>query len=152
MAWTYNEELPTAKDKVRLLCGDTNLNDKLIANEEIAFALGKNSNEFYAAATVCRMIAGKLRRRPSLTPTPGGIALDSQAQASGFMELATQLEEQGKLDGVAGFGAGGISIEGKLAVENDDDRVRPAFRINEHRSVGSGATGWAGWSLDERDG
>lgn len=153
MAWTYSESCVTATDKVRLLSGDTNRNDKLISDEEIAFALVSDSNVYKAAAIVCRAIAAKLRRRPSLTPTPGSISLDSQAQAKGFLELAIELDKQAVLSGGADFSAGGISREGKNENVDDPDRVPPGFTVNTHRSIGSGeAVGRGGWwPLDERD-
>src|SRR5262245_26276804 len=133
MAWTYNASMPTDKDKVRWLVGDTDENDPLVQNEEIEFALTLESNDVYkAGATVCRAFSARLRRELTLDPSPGSVSLDSQKQADGFLDLAAKLDAKaatGAGGAAAGVFAGGISRRDKQTRSDDSDRVQPAFDV-----------------------
>lgn len=152
MAWTYDTTFAASKDKVRFLCGDTNSADKLIQDEEINLVLVTTPNIYSAAAIVCRAICAKLRRRPTLTPTPGSISLDSQAQAKGFLELANTLDAQAISSGGADIFAGGISIGEKRQQDVDRDRVKPGFTVDKHHfsRTAAGSSGVIDF-LDEGD-
>lgn len=132
MAWTYDPSLPTDKDKVRFLVGDTDDRDAVIEDGEIAFLLSEHSNVYSAAAACCRAIAARLRRDLTLNPAAGSVSLDPQVQAEGFMKLATELDARALTSGGGGIFAGGISVAGKRSEELRSDRVAPAFTVNRH--------------------
>jgi len=133
MGWTYDSDLPTAKDKVRFMVGDVERGDQLIEDGEINFALASTGNNLHKAAAVCcRAMSARLRRELTLNPAAGSLSLDSQVQADGFLELAEKFEREALLSGGAGIFAGGISKAGKRSVEQDRDRVLPAFTANRH--------------------
>lgn len=58
----YDPTLPTDKDKLRLLIGDTNNADLLLQDTELTYLLTLGGNIYQAAAEACRAIAGKLAR------------------------------------------------------------------------------------------
>lgn len=135
MTWTYTPDFTQSRDKVRFLIGDTNTNDQLVSDEEIAFALAQNANIYRAGAILCRGIGLKLSRQLTLDPAPGGVSLDSQAQAEKYLKLADDLEDQAvSVSSAASVFAGGISVADKAAREADSDRVSLAFTSTLHQT------------------
>jgi hypothetical protein len=132
VTWTYTSDSTAYKDKVRFLVQDTDTNDQLVSDEEIAFALAQNSNIYRAAAIVARSIGLKLSRELTLNPAPGGVSLDSQAQAEKYLALAKELADQATAQGAASIFAGGISIADKTTREEDTDRPVPSFTLKTH--------------------
>jgi hypothetical protein len=124
MTWTYASNFSLSRDKVRWLVGDTDTNDQLVTDEEIAFALTEDSNVYTVAASVCESIAMKVGAR--LTVNANGSKIDADEQYKHWMDRASSLREKAVSSGVASF-AGGLSIAGKDAVEDDTDRVAPSF-------------------------
>jgi len=132
LGWTYDSDLPTDKDRVRFLIGDTDANDPIMQDGEINYVLTVHANVNRAAAACCRAIAAKLRRELTLNPAAGSISLDPQKQADGFIDLANELEQQALTSGGAGIFGGGISKTSKAAQESSSDRVKPAFTVDTH--------------------
>jgi len=132
MTWTYTSDFTASKDKVRFLVQDTDTNDQLVSDEEITFALAQNSNIYRAASIVARSIGLKLSRELTLNPAPGGVSLDSQAQAEKYLKLADELTAQATAQGAASIFVGGISISDKQTREEDTDRPVPSFTIKTH--------------------
>jgi hypothetical protein len=54
MSWTYDINLSTDKDKVRLLIRDTDCEKQILSNEEIEGVLGFEPNIYQCAATLIR--------------------------------------------------------------------------------------------------
>ena len=134
MTWTYTSDFTAAKDKIRFLVQDTNTNDQLVTDEEIAFAVSQNSNIYRAASIVARSIGLKFARQLNLDPAPGGVSLDSQAQAEKYLKLAEELEGQASTVSAAiSVFAGGISVADMNARRADTDRTRPGFSAKLHR-------------------
>lgn len=127
MTWTYAGNFSLTRDQIRWLVGDTDTNDQLATDEEMAFAVAQDSNVYRAAASVARAIALKVGQR--LTVSAGGTGIDADEQFKHWMELAGSLEARAVTSGVAGF-AGGLSRSGKDAANADADRVSPAFTRN----------------------
>jgi hypothetical protein len=132
VTWTYTSDFTASRDKVRFLVQDTDTNDQLVSDEEIAFALAQNSNIYRAAAIVARSIGLKLSRELTLNPAPGGVSLDSQAQAEKYLALAEELADQATAQGAASIFVGGISIADKTTREEDTDRPVPSFTLKTH--------------------
>jgi hypothetical protein len=141
VTWSYNTSFTASKDKVRFLVSDTDTNDQLVSDEEIAFALVENTNIYRAASIVARSIGLKLSRELTLNPAPGGVSLDSQAQAEKYLQLAEDLAEQATAQGAASIFAGGISIADKQTREGDTDRPVPSFSVGTF-SVTDPLTDW----------
>src|SRR5689334_18389528 len=115
MAWSYDSSLSADKDKVRWLCGDTDTNDQLVQDEEIAFALSDAGNDLRrAAATVCEAIALRFANSLTLDKAPGSVSWDAAERAELFRKRAEDLRQQATTLGAgAGIFGGGISISDK---------------------------------------
>lgn len=146
MAWSYSAtDLNTTTasgrlNSVRLLVGDTDTSDQLVQNEEITFALGQTGDNIYtAAAWVCRSIAAKFSRMVD-TQLDGALQASYSDRAKQYQQLAVQVEAQGKKTSGKSLGvfAGGISNSGVAVANEDPDRVKPAFAINQFDNVEAG--------------
>jgi len=146
MAWSYSvADLNTTTssgrlNSVRLLVGDTDTSDQLVQNEEITFGLAQaNDNIYYAAAWVCRTIAAKFSRMVDTT-LDGALSAKYSTRAQQYQQLAAQVEAQGKKTSGKSLGAfgGGYSSSAMQVVNQDPDRVKPAFGINQFDNVEAG--------------
>lgn len=141
MTWTYSGTPGTStaaerRDAVRYKIGDTDTTDQQATDEEIAFALAQASDDIYTASAIAaRAIAGKYSR---YADTSIDAVKTSYSQLSkSYMALAGRLEAEAKKYGSVGLGVplvGGISISEMDSVEEDSDRVRPAFRREQFRN------------------
>lgn len=156
MSWSYSpSDLNTTTasgrlNSVRLLVGDTDTNDQLVQNEEITFALSQaNNNIYYAASWICRTIAAKFSRMVD-TQLDGVLQANYSDRAKQYNQLATQIEAQGKKTSGKSLGVygGGISNSAVSVANADEDRVKPAFTINQFDNVEAGE----GYIPDEPNG
>jgi hypothetical protein len=92
MTWTYGAD-PAASttDAVRFLVGDTVLDDPLIQDEEIAWAIAENANIYAAAAQVAESIAAYFARQASMVKI-GPIWEQSNNRAKDYREMAQTLK------------------------------------------------------------
>lgn len=141
MAWSYEEtdlSIDTESGRlnsVRLLIGDTDIDDQQIQDEEVLFSLALNGSNIYLAGAWCaRTLAAKFSRLVN-TSLDGALSADYSDMASQFFSLAERLEYQGKKTaGQLGVKAGGIS---KVAIDGtraNTDRVQPSFRRDRFRN------------------
>lgn len=156
MAWSYSaSDLNTTTasgrlNTVRLLVGDTDTNDQLVQNEEILFALSEaNNNVYYAASWICRTIAAKFSRMVD-TQLDGALSASYSDRAKQYQQLAVQVEAQGKKTSGKSLGVfgGGITNTAVSVANADEDRVKPAFTINQFDNVEAGE----GYIPDEPNG
>lgn len=143
MSWSYSAtDLNTTTasgrlNSVRLLIGDTDSSDQLVENEEILFSLSQaNDNIYYASAWVCRTIAAKFSRLVD-TQLDGALSAKYSTKSKQYQQLASQIEAQGKKTSGKSLGVfgGGISVVAVTNVNEDPDRVKPAFRIGQFDNV-----------------
>ena len=146
MAWTYSASnlttttAPGRVNSVRLLVGDTDTADQLVQDEEINFALDQANNNVYAAGSwVCRVIAAKFSRMVDTT-LDGALSAKYSTRSKQYQQLATQIEAQGKkISGKSlGVFGGGYSSSAMQVANEDPDRVKPAFSINQFDNVEAG--------------
>lgn len=141
MAWSYD---PTDLDSntasgrlntVRLLVGDTDTSDQQAQNEEIMFSLSENNNNTYtSAAWIARVIASKYARMVT-TQLDGALSANYSDLSKQYMQLADQLEYQGKTNGAAvGILAGGITKSGIQAVRANTNRIEGSFRRDRFKN------------------
>jgi hypothetical protein len=137
--WTYDSSdlnVNTSSGRlnsVRLLVGDTDTTDQQVQNEEINFSLSQSSDSIYSAASwICRVISAKYSRLVT-TQLDGVLQAEYNDLASKYTSLATQIEVLGKKTSGKALGvfAGGISSSDAYAVEQDADRVKPAFVLGQ---------------------
>lgn len=122
--WTYDLGLTKAKDQIRLLIGDTESTDPLLQDEEITFHANGQSGLYRQAAACARAIAGTFSRR--VDRSVGQLKLSSGQQAKAYHDLAQSLMRQAARQDAVPY-AGGLSISDKEGVEDNTDRVKPAF-------------------------
>lgn len=141
MSWSYDAtDLDTTTSSgqlntVRFLVGDTETLDQQVQNEEVTFALSENgSNVYLSAAWVARAIASKYARRVT-TQLDGALQANYSDLSKQYMQLADQLEYQGKTNGAAvGILAGGITKSGIEAVRTNTNRIEGSFRRDRFRN------------------
>jgi hypothetical protein len=128
MSWTYSFD-PTAstKDAIRFLVGDTVSTDPLVSDEEIAFSIAQEGSTYYAAAAVCKAIAGKFAR--SVQKSDGTLSIMSQQRYEQYLKLADTLRARGRLDIQAPFVGGIDQAEHDSNEQNyGESLVTPFFR------------------------
>jgi hypothetical protein len=144
--WSYsasNLNTTTASGRlnsVRLLVGDTDSADQLAQDEEILFAISQaNNNIYYAAAWVCRTVAAKFSRMVDTT-LDGALSAKYSTRSKQYQQLAAQVEAQGKKTSGKSLGVfgGGYSSSSMQVANEDPDRVKPAFGIDQFDNVEAG--------------
>lgn len=125
MAWTYDGD-PSANDRdtIRFLIGDTNTNDQLVTDEEIAWALTQGTT--YNAAAICaNAISAAFSRLADKAVDDLKISYSQKSEQ--YARLAVGLSNKDAHRSLDIY-AGGISIADKLSREQDTDRVSPSFK------------------------
>lgn len=133
MTWSYDPEISTTRDAVRLHLGDTDTNTQLLSDEEIDYALMVQAQPLLAAANLASSLAARFARE--VDKSVDGDSISSSQRFEHFNKLAEQLREEATRSGVTATGmpfAGGISYTDKEARELDADRVPTAVRIGVH--------------------
>lgn len=130
MTWTYScDPGSSLKDEVRFLLGDTDIDDQLIKDEEIAFLLGRFESALGAAIQGAWSIAAKFARLTD--EKTGDISVSHSKLAQQFRDLASQLQDQIGQSSIQVF-AGGISMSDVDTRNEDIDRVDNQFEIGIH--------------------
>lgn len=124
MTWTYSGD-PSSNDRdsVRFLVGDTNTNDQLVTDEEIAYALA-NESAYNAAATIAGAIAANLSREADFSVD--GLSKSLSKRAEAYTKLSMKLRSRAAVKAVTPY-SGGISQSDKDSVEENSDRTSPRF-------------------------
>lgn len=137
MAWTYDASLPSSRDKVRLLIGDTATTDQQLQNGEVDFFVALRGDIYLAAADAARAIAARYARQADTSNLSLSISASQRAEAYG--KLAVELAERSVSLGGADMFVGGASIAEKEARSEDADAVQPSFRIGQDDHPGAHA-------------
>lgn len=125
MTWTYNSDVTTDRDQVRLLIGDTIAADPQLDDGEIAFLLTSAGSVRGAAIGAARVLMAKYARL--CDKWVGDLKILASQKQLHYKRLIDELTASN----VAAHGvpsAGGISVSQKQAYEADEDRVAPAIR------------------------
>lgn len=143
MTWTYSgNPADSDRDKVRFLVFDTDTNEQLLSDEEIAWLLTEQTNIYLAAANAAEAIAAKFAK--DITRSAVGLSANVGNRAQFYLELANKLRDQvGTTNKRAEVFAGGLTISGKDTLDSDSDAVQPGFKIGEFDwDGGSGGQDW----------
>ena len=121
MSFNYlNDPSASPVDAVRFLLGDTDKDSFLFHDEELAWALTQDSNEWFAAAMVAETAAASYATKPS-SKSIGETSI-TYGEASGrFHELASRLRTTARMVPVEPW-ASGWSKAAKESIESNDDR------------------------------
>lgn len=131
MSWSYDITLPTAKDRVRLLIGDTDIADPLISDEEIIALLQLcQSQERRCAGEIAQAIAARLSRQADIAI--GGMRENLSRLAVNYMSLANRLLTQHEQEqGFHDIAVHGVSIDEISLSRDNTDRLPSQFETAE---------------------
>lgn len=91
MTWTYTGDPSVSnRDRIRFLIGDTDTNDQLVNDEEIAWALGEAGSIYQAAHDLCSTIASKFARMAT-SKSVGDLSLSYADRAEAYHRLADRM-------------------------------------------------------------
>lgn len=125
MTWTYDStDISTDLAKVRLLIGDTNTNEQLLADEEINFYIGRKADVTLSAADCCDAIVAKLSRDTDRNNL--GMGAQRSQKIQHYQDLADRYRNEGRME--AGAFAGGTSKSDEDSWEADTDTKQPRFQ------------------------
>ena len=120
MTWSYdNTVLSTSnKDAVRLIIGDTDTADQLLADEEIDYYLTKHGVVLRAASESARAVAAKFARL--MSRSIGGLQADFAAKYRQYLELADNLDLNEQVSPVGPYISGFLKSQHETNDENTD--------------------------------
>lgn len=89
----YDPSVPTDRDKVRFLIGDTDNDNLMLSDDEVAFTLSENADDLYlTAASLCKSIAARFARDVNYRFST--LWQDSGDAYEHYMALAKRYEEE----------------------------------------------------------
>lgn len=135
MAFTYNSDVSSDLNKVRLLISDTNSTSALFDDAEINTFIALESNIFGAASIACESLAAVYAQK--VNKTVGKLKIDLSDKYEHYRGLADKYRGLSKTKGTPQLFAGGISKASKDTYEADTDRVEPSFYRDMHDYDGS---------------
>lgn len=98
MAATYNELLPTDKDRARALLGDTEVDpaeDALLTDEHILAVLEQEATFALGVAWLADELAASLAQEPVRVRLVSGLSVDYTERIPVLRDLATRLRDEG---------------------------------------------------------
>ena len=146
MTWTYSGDPATnARDAIRFLTGDTDTNDQLINDEEIAWTNNQVTGSDTATTALYEVsyrvmvaIASKFSRLAD--QSVGDLKVDMYQKATNAREQAKLLYAQASREGNTPTPyAGGISVSDKEIDEDNSDIVLPYFSRGQFTNSRGGA-------------
>ena len=138
MAWTYGgDPSANARDAIRFLIGDTDTNDQLLNDDEIAWLNSEvtgsttaTTGVYAAAYRACLTIASKFSREAD--KSVGDLSIHAQQKAKAYREQALELKTLVMREGgVPTPYAGGISISDKNSNQEDSDIYQAWFESGQ---------------------
>lgn len=111
----------TRRTTIRFLIGDTDTNDQLISNEEIAYIVTQQGSVNRSASECCRAIAAKFAR--NMSRSIGGLQADFAAKHRQYLAMADNLLTKEETSPVSPF-VSGYEIDKKQAREDDTNREK----------------------------
>lgn len=125
MAYT-NQPRTNPRDAVRLLVGDisTSTGSEQLSDVDYDFFVSQTPNTYSAASLAANSLAATFA--VDGTEKQVGDLSIKRAQAAEYRTLAKQFAHMSALVGAGPF-AGGLTVSGKRQLQQDSDRVKPAF-------------------------
>ena len=136
MTWTFTStDMSGSREQIRTRIGDTDTNDQLLTDEQIAYALSDEGSVRAAAALAAEWISALCSRKAD--KSVGDLQISYSARAEQYASLAASLRARTARTVLPYFG--GISQTTKDTREADTDRVKPAFTVDmlDEPTVGS---------------
>lgn len=130
--FTYgNDPAASPRDAVRFFAGDTDHNSPRMDDREVDYALTQNSNPRLAAALCLDALAATYSFKASISV--GEVSQDLGEIADKLRKRAEELRTEAGRHGVLPF-FGGLTLQGKLDLDNRTGDVQPHFRIGQFDS------------------
>ena len=125
MTWTYSGDPATNnRDAIRFMIGDTDTNDQLLNDAEIAYELAQNSSGLYR--TAASALRGIIARGRFVDKSVDGLSVSASQRASQADSLAEYFDRRATR--AVSIYAGGMSIsEGQ---SYDANTNIPAFQFS----------------------
>jgi len=144
MTWSYSgNPASSANDAIRFLIGDTDTNDQLLSNEEIAWlnlqvtGSSTSTDQLYSTAhDAATSIAAKFTRLAD--KSIGDFSVSYSQKAEQYRQLSLDLKAQALRDSAPIPYAGGLSYSDKEIDIGDNDMVQPYFRTGQFADVRDG--------------
>ncbi len=134
MSWTYGGDPKNSdRDKIRLLVGDTDSSNQLVTDEEIDWALDRESSIFEAAALTAEFVAASFARNPDKQIRD--LSVKFSQTISSYRELAEEYKQRSSGQGTWKDLAPGLSQDTKDSYDDDDDLVKPILERDQHEIV-----------------
>ena len=146
MTWTYGgDPSASALAAIRFLTGDTDTNDQLVSDEEIAWTNNQVTGSDTATTALYEVsyrvmvaIASKFSRLAD--QSVGDLKVDMFQKATNAREQAALLKQQALREGNTPTPyAGGISVSDKEIDEDNSDIVQPYFSRGQWTNSRGGA-------------
>lgn len=104
MAWTYDPDLTSDRDKVRLYIGDIDTNAQLLTDAAVDNALAEHSNLYRAAVECVDYILAKIARDIDRSGVGPNATRDQKTQH--YRDLRVDLLNRAKTSGVRPYATG----------------------------------------------
>lgn len=133
MSWNYSGDPSDSDlDAVRFMIGDTDTSDQQLSDAEVNFLLASYSVTVSARIALRRIIAKYVRY---VDKSVGDLKISYSKRIDQYNGLLDQIDSEAVQEGILEPYAGGISISDKDAVEDNSDRVAPAFTRPMHSNT-----------------
>ena len=133
MTFSYDETaLDVELNKIRLFIGDTDSDDPLLQDEEIASAQADVVGFKATVAACCRLICAQLSRKVDYK-----LSLLTEKASALYERYKDMAERYEVMSSVSYPWSGSIFEADKEAVEDDTSLVKPKFRKDLHRHPGT---------------
>ena len=130
MSATYGSELTQDKDRVRFLIRDTDTTNAIFQDAELVWLVGQEQNVYMAAYQAALIAVTKTARSGSRKI--GNLSIDEPGEF--YKGLAVRLKARGS--GHQEAFVGGISIDDKDVLRDDDDWIDPSFATKQFDTPG----------------
>ncbi|MCC6808699.1 MAG: hypothetical protein IT381_14840 [Deltaproteobacteria bacterium] len=134
MTWTYTNTLLTDRDKIRFEIQDTDTNDQLFSDEEIAARLTALGS---VSATVLDLAKKLLMKFARLVDVTVGKVSESNSQRyQAYKDIVARLEAEGAAYALPSFG--GVNVDANETLDEDETLVQPGAKRGDIDNVADG--------------
>lgn len=132
MTWSYDDSLPTDRDKVRFRIGDTDSEEELLSNETLDALLVIRDDVVLASIDAVQAILAKFARE--IDRQALGLGGPRSQKTTHYENLLKVLRAEAD-KGSTGVFYGGATIAEKDAALADTTKPRPPFRIDQFNNL-----------------
>lgn len=132
MTWSYDDSLPTDRDKVRFRIGDTDSEEELLSNETLDALLAIRNDVVLASIDAVQAILAKFARE--IDRQALGLGGPRSQKTTHYENLLKVLRAEAD-KGSTGVFYGGATIAAKNAALADTTKPRPPFRIDQFNNL-----------------